>query len=68
MYNLLPVSSTRMTHVGHSGNTMYIQFNDGSVYSYANVSHAEYIAFINSPSLGHELVSFQRAHPYSRVR
>lgn len=66
--NLLPVSSSRMTHVGWENNVMYIQFNDGSIYSYINVSHNEYVNFINSPSLGHELVSFQNIHPYHRVR
>lgn len=66
--NLLPVSSSRMSRVGWESNTMYIEFNDGSVYAYSNVSHSEYTAFINSSSLGHELNNFQRYHPYTRIR
>lgn len=66
--NLQPVSSSRMSHVGWENDTMYIQFLNGAIYAYHNVTHAEYVDFINSPSLGHELVAFQQRHPYSRIR
>ncbi|AKA68500.1 KTSC domain-containing protein [Clostridium scatologenes] len=65
--NLLPVSSSRMNGVGYENNTMYIQFKDGSIYAYENVSESDYRNFINSPSLGSALSRFDKIHPYHRV-
>lgn len=65
--NLLPVSSSRMDAVGWENNTMYIQFKNGVIYAYSNVSHSEYLSFISSSSLGHELENFQRLHAYRRI-
>lgn len=64
---LNPVSSSRMNAVGWEKNTMYIQFKNGAVYAYTNVSQAQYMQFISSSSLGRALVDFQRYHPYYRV-
>lgn len=66
--NLRPVSSSRMDAVGWENNTMYIQFKDGVIYAYYNVSEAQYMQFLSAPSLGRELNNFQRFHPYQRVR
>lgn len=65
--NLYPVSSSRMSKVGYENNTMYVQFKDGSIYAYLNVSASEYNDFINSPSLGSALSRFDKIHPYHRV-
>lgn len=65
--NLKPVPSSRMNAVGWEKNTMYIQFKNGALYAYSNVSESEYLSFISSSSLGHELVNFQRLHPYKRI-
>lgn len=65
--NLKPVCSSRMKQVGWSNNTMYIQFNDGKIFAYSNVSEGQYRQFISSPSLGKALVIFQRIHPYHQV-
>jgi len=56
-----------MKAVAWEDSKMYIMFNDGSVYCYENVSNSEYLSFINSSSLGRELATFQRFHPYHRV-
>lgn len=64
---LYPVSSSRMSKVGYENNTMYIQFKDGSIYAYLNVSPSEYRDFLNSPSLGSALSRFDKIHPYHRV-
>lgn len=65
---MIPVNSERISSVGWDGNTMFVEFsNNGAVYAYENVSEAQYRAFMNSPSLGAELKSFQREHPYHRV-
>ena len=65
--NWIAVSSTRMTAVAHEGSTMYIRFTDGATYAYDNVSVAEFNNFLNSPSLGRELITFQQHHPYRPV-
>ncbi|AND84232.1 KTSC domain-containing protein [Clostridium tyrobutyricum] len=65
--NLLPVSSRRMNGVGYENGVMYIQFKDGSIYAYENVSESEYQNFINSSSLGSALSTFDKIHPYHRV-
>lgn len=65
--NLLPVSSSRMNQVGWENNTMYIQFKNGQIYAYENVSKSEYEDFINSPSLGSALCRFDKIHSYHKV-
>ncbi|MHC1683455.1 MAG: KTSC domain-containing protein [Clostridiaceae bacterium] len=65
--NLIPVSSSRMRAVGYENSKMYIQFNDGSIYVYENVSVSQYQDFINSPSLGSALHGFDKIHPYHRL-
>lgn len=62
--NLMPVSSSRMSKVGWENGTMYIQFKNGQIYAYDNVSESEYKSFINSPSLGSALHSFDKIHNY----
>ena len=56
-----------MNAVGWNEDTMYIQFKNGALYAYYNVSESEYKAFISSPSLGQALNTFQHRHPYRRV-
>lgn len=65
--NLRPVSSSRMNAVGWENSTMYIEFKNGAIYAYENVSENEYKQFISSSSLGHELVNSQRIHPYHKI-
>ena len=64
---LNPVSSSWMNAVGWEDNKMYIQFKDGSIYVYLNVSESQYHDFINSPSLGSALARFDKIHPYHRL-
>lgn len=52
-----PVSSSRISSVGWSNNTLEIEFRDGAVYQYFDVSEMEYISFINSSSLGSSLLN-----------
>ncbi|WP_242826021.1 KTSC domain-containing protein [Clostridium tyrobutyricum] len=56
-----------MNGVGYENGVMYIQFKDGSIYAYENVSESEYQNFINSSSLGSALSTFDKIHPYHRV-
>ena len=62
-----PVSSSRMSSVGWENDTLEIEFKDGAVYQYYDVSHSEYLAFMNSPSLGSALSKLDKIHRYRRV-
>lgn len=61
------VSSSRISSVGWEPNTLEIQFKDGAIYQYFNVSRHEYIDFINSPSLGRALSILDKNHLYAPV-
>ena len=62
------VSSSRMTSVGWENNVLEIEFNDGSIYQYMNVTVSEYQAFMSSSSLGSALARFDKVHPYRKIR
>jgi hypothetical protein len=61
------VSSSRIQSVGWENNTLEVEFKNGAIYQYYNVSQAEYIDFINSTSLGSALSRLDKTHRYSRV-
>ena len=61
------VNSTSIRSVGWENNVMELQFWDGAIYQYLNVSQDEYLRFLNSPSLGRALVIIEKFHPYIRV-
>ena len=62
-----PVSSSRMRSVGWENNVLEIEFHDGAIYQYFNVSSSEYFTFMNSSSLGHALSILDKKHRYIRV-
>lgn len=61
------VNSSRIATVGWENNVLQVEFHRGAVYNYYNVTHEEYLAFINAPSLGHEISVIDKTHPYERV-
>lgn len=61
------VSSSRITSVGWQNNTLQVEFTNGAVYNYYNVTKSEYIGFMNSSSLGHEISVIDKTHRYERV-
>lgn len=61
------VSSSRISSVGWSNDTLEVEFKNGVVYQYHNVSESEYHAFMNSPSLGSALSQLDKIHPYNRI-
>lgn len=65
--NRHPVSSSRIANVGWENDIMEVQFHNGAIYQYYNVSQVEYTAFLNSPSLGSALSRLDKIHRYSRV-
>lgn len=62
-----PVVSSRISSVGWENGTLEVQFQDGAVYQYYNVSETEYRVFINSGSLGRSLYILEKTHRYARV-
>jgi len=62
-----PISSTRIRSVGWENNVLEIEFLDGAVYQYYDVSEAEYINFMNSPSRGSALSRLDKIHRYRRI-
>ena len=62
-----PVISTRIASVGYQDEILEIQFKDGAIYHYYNVSQNTYNWFINSPSLGHSLSILTKKHCYQRI-
>lgn len=62
------VSSSRIKSVGWENNLLEIEFHDGAIYQYFNVSSSEYFSFINSSSLGHALSILDKQHNYVRVK
>lgn len=61
------VSSSRIASVGWEDNVMEVQFHNGSVYQYYDVSQSEYQTFLDSPSLGSALSRLDKVHRYRRV-
>lgn len=62
-----PVSSSRIANVGRENDIMEVQFHNGAVYQYYEVSQSEYQSFLNSPSLGSALSRLDKVHRYHRV-
>lgn len=62
------VSSSRIASVGWENNTLEVEFHNGAVYQYYNVTQSEYNNFMNAPSLGHELSNLDKRHRYTRIR
>lgn len=62
-----PVSSSRIRSVGWEDNTLEVEFHDGVIYHYFNVSREEYLSFMYSSSLGSALSVLDKKHPYRRV-
>ena len=62
-----PVSSSRIANVGWENDILEVQFHNGAVYQYYEVSQSEYQSFLNSPSLGSALSRLDKVHRYHRV-
>ena len=65
--DMQPVNSSRISSVGWENNTLYVQFPDGALYAYDDVSRQEYESFMSAPSLGSELSRLDKRHPYRRI-
>lgn len=47
-----PVRSSQLKEVAHHGDTLYVRFRNGKVYSYSPVSAEKHDEFMSSESLG----------------
>lgn len=63
-----PVSSSRIVSVGWKDDNLEVEFPDGKVYQYENVTLSEYNSFMRSTSLGHALSVLDKQHHYHPVR
>ncbi len=61
------VSSSRIVSIGWEDEVLEVEFKNGVIYQYYNVSHSEYIDFMNSPSLGSALSILDKRHPYRPI-
>ena len=61
------VNSSRIRSVGWQDNTLEVEFHDGAIYQYYNVSSSTYSSFICSPSLGSALSRIDKVYPYRRI-
>ena len=61
------VTSRRITSVGWENDTLEVEFHNGAVYQYYNVSRSEYQSFMSASSLGSELSRLDKIHRYRRI-
>lgn len=61
------VTSSRISSVGWENDVMEVEFHNGAVYQYFNVSESEYVKFMSSSSLGSALSRLDKIHRYQRV-
>ena len=62
-----PVNSSRIANIGWESNIMEVQFHNGTIYQYYDVSKSEFDRFMQSPSLGSALSKFDKCHRYKRI-
>ncbi len=62
-----PVISSRISSVGWENDILEVEFKNGAIYRYFEVTYQEYISFMNSSSLGSALSRLDKIHRYSRV-
>jgi len=49
---MIPVQSSNLSSVGYENGILYIEFNNGSMYSYDNVPVSVYQELMSAPSHG----------------
>lgn len=61
------VNSSRVTSVGWENNILEVEFKNGKIYQYYDVSSTEYNNFINSSSLGSAISTLDKVHRYRPI-
>lgn len=66
--NMSHVISTNIDSVGYDGNTLYIRFNNGSLYAYYNVPKNIYDSLMSANSHGKYFTAHVKwNYPYERL-
>lgn len=66
--DMIPVVSSNLSAIGYESHTLYVRFNDGSLYSYDAVPVEVYQGLMNASSKGQYLATFVKGrYPYRRI-
>lgn len=57
------VESSNIESIGHADEKMYVQFKNGSRYSYGNVPSSIYLQVLNAESVGKAFIAMVKNHP-----
>ena len=60
------VASTNVRSVGWQNGILEVEFNNGSIYHYHNVSESEYSSVLIG-SVGSNIHRLSKYHPYTRI-
>lgn len=65
---MIPVSSSNISSVGYENATLYIRFNNGSLYAYYNVPESVYNGLMNASSIGkYHAAYIKNSYKYQRI-
>lgn len=66
--NMIPVSSSNISAIGYEGSTLYVRFNNGSLYEYYSVPVSTYNGLMSASSHGSYLASHVKgAYRYKQI-
>ncbi len=61
------VESSNVREIGFAGETIFVRFKDGKLYSYDDCSQATFDAMLRSPSAGKFVHQVLKAKPSERI-
>ena len=67
---MIAVSSSNVAEIGYSESeqTVYVRYNNGSMYIYKNVPEMDFNGLLNATSIGSYLHrNFKNVYPYERI-
>lgn len=65
---MIPVSSSNIDSIGYDGDTLYVRFNSGGLYSYAHVPERVYRQLMSALSHGKYFAAhIKNVYPYRRL-
>lgn len=65
---MTPVSSSNLNSVGYENGTLYVRFNNGSLYAYSGVPESIYRGLMSASSHGSYLAqNVKGVYPYKRI-
>lgn len=65
---MIPVSSSNIASIGYEDGTLYVMFNNGSLYAYSGVPAHIYQGLMTASSHGSYLARYVKGvYPYRRI-